>query len=438
MINKLLYLLEEQKIDFSEIRRDEIISLIRNELIIDDLYIDPIRTAEAINGQDEIFYCELAIDFVEDLNEFTELYFIVWEPIFSFLNNSSKTVIITNALTIGTGSDSIDYINGIFELENDNYELALFHFNNIDDYVANYFKGICYFELENFENSIKQYEIFIETLIDFVSVHPIMSKEHGIAIAKWNVYNDLGYAYNRLSEFKTALSYYDKTLELFSIEENYKINRRDNLNNSIDDFTIFANNYLLSLEKNGRYESCKNILRFFLDKEPHNLYYQNKLIKIEDISYKYLVFNNLFKPKKPFNISSFRSTNLLSREKSLEDMIVEQIKYGLKVFNKEFEIYQDNEIYGRQYRIPGSNGILDLFLIDKKTNELYVVELKRNEAGIEVVEQIENYIIALSKQLNKPVRGIICLHKTNDKLRALVNKKQHIDLFTYKFDFTKE
>ena len=119
-------------------------------------------------------------------------------------------------------------------------------------------------------------------------------------------------------------------------------------------------------------------------------------------------------------------------------MIVEQIKYGFKVFGKSLEIYQDKEIFGRQYYIASVNGILDLLLIDKSDNTLYIVELKRNEAGTEVVDQIEKYIVGLSAQLDRKIKGIICLHRPDEDLKRAVRNKLEIELFTYHFDFKLE
>lgn len=178
-----------------------------------------------------------------------------------------------------------------------------------------------------------------------------------------------------------------------------------------------------------------------MDKYPSSVYFQKLKLeffsKQENTKNTDDIIQRLFKPKKPFEISNFQSVKLLSKEKSLEDMIVEQIKYGIKVFGKELEIYQDDFIYGRQYRIPYINGILDLLLIEKTTNQLYLVELKRNVAGIEVVDQIENYISALSRQLDRDIKGIICLHKPNQALIDLVKSKENIDLFTYNFEFNQ-
>ena len=75
--------------------------------------------------------------------------------------------------------------------------------------------------------------------------------------------------------------------------------------------------------------------------------------------------------------------------------------------------------------------------IDKKTDQIYVVELKRNEAGIEVVEQTEKYIFGLSKELKRDIKGIICLHRPKTELIKLVEEKENIELYTYNFDFDK-
>ena len=80
---------------------------------------------------------------------------------------------------------------------------------------------------------------------------------------------------------------------------------------------------------------------------------------------------------------------------------------------------------------------MDLLLIDKSTDQMYIVELKRNEAGIEVVEQTEKYILGLTKELNREVKGIICLHKPKSELIKLVEDKDNIELYTYNFDFDK-
>ena len=73
-----------------------------------------------------------------------------------------------------------------------------------------------YKETENFENSIKQNLLFInelDNLIENEKDFQILIED--FKIFKWNVYNDLGYAYNRISEFENALNFYKKSLTTF-------------------------------------------------------------------------------------------------------------------------------------------------------------------------------------------------------------------------------
>lgn len=441
MYNKFLYLLEELKDDFSANTLNDTISCFQNELSVDDLYKDIERSKVAINGQSNHFYDRLALDFVEDLNNYPLMYFLVWESIIGLFNESTKDYFYNSALELAIQSDATDYINGIIELEKDNPDIALFHFNRIEHLEACYFIGWCYLLIENYENSIKQNLQFLNYLDDILKN---MGKELSnieqhteVLITKWNVLKDLAYSYSILYDFKNAYEIYQKAIQVFPIKSAYNILKQD-----IDEFIIFANNYIITLERLGRYDECLDVLSFLTEVYPDNFSYKDKYKKIlekkESGKQSDFAFNQLFKPKKPFGLDTFLETKLIAKEKSLEDMIVEQIKYGFKVFGRALEIYQDEEIFGRQYRIPEINGILDLLLIDKQTNQLYVVELKRNESGIEVVDQIENYINALTKQLNRNIKGIICLHKPNNKLIEAINDKGHIELYTYKFEFTKE
>lgn len=444
MKNKILFLLEELKENFSDQLFHDTLTCFRKEMSISDLYVDMELSRNVLNGQSERLYNELAFDFVEDLNELTETYFLIWEPLFYFFNSKTKSYFFETALELSHNSDATDYINGIIELENDSPEIALFHFNRIEDYVAKYFIAICYLEMENFENSIKQNEKFLKNLGKFLENKSEIDLENdeGILILKWNVFNDVAYAYNRISEFQNALNNYNKSLELLNLDENYKINHLFKIDENLDAFTVFANNYLLSLEQTRNYSKCIEVVIFLIEKYPNDYYYKAKLEKLKllsaDQTETKFIFDQVFRPKKPLNISSFEATKLISKEKILEDMIVEQIKYGFEVFGKKLEIYQDEEIFGKQYRIPEINGILDLLLIDKQNNQLYVVELKRNETGIEVVSQIENYMFALSKQLDRKLKGIICVHKSNNRLTDLVRTKSDIELFTYNFEFKNE
>ena len=438
---KLFYLLQELKDNFSKELLNETYECFMNET--HNFYNDSVKSKELLNGQSNEFYNKIASDFVNDLEDFPEMFFLSWQSVFEHFSKETMDTFNELSLLIDNNSDATDYLNGISELENGKAEIALFHFNRIDNYVACYFIGLCYKELENYENAILNYTQFLETFEE--SILSISKKEINFTedtdyeITKWNVHNELGFLYNRISEFEKAKLQYSKSLEIVNLEDNYSVNHNIMEYENADNFTIFVNNYLLSLEKTRDYSECINVLNFVISKFSNDIFYKKQKIrfeeKIKNSTFADEIINNLFRTKKPFNISQFQETKLISKEKALEDLIVEQIKYGFKVFNKTLEIYQDNNIFGRQYYIQNVNGILDLLLIDKSDNTLYIVELKRNEAGIEVVEQIEKYITGLSEQLNRKIKGIICLHKSDEKLQNLVNTKSDIELYTYQFEF---
>lgn len=442
MIAKFYYLTEELKENFSTKLLNETVKCFTDELMVKDLLIDDKKSKVSLNGLPIEFYNEIGKEFVLDLEEFPQQYFLFWESILGFFQPKTLTLFLEISKKISNNSDASDYINGIIESDNGKPEIALFYFNRIDDFASCYFIGLCYLELENYENAIRNLVLFLndfeELQIKVLETSKIdFSENSHYIVTIWNVYNNLGYLYNRISDFDNAKLYYEKSLMLVNIEKNYEINFNQKL--EVDDFTIFVNNYLWTLEKTGNYKKCIEILDFVITKCPNDIFYKNQRAKFIEKTEKHAfaneIISNLFKVKKPFNINSFQETKLISKEKILEDMIVEQIKYGFKVFGKQLEIYQDDEIFGRQYYIQSVNGILDLLLIDKTNDILYVVELKRNEAGIEVVEQIENYIKGLTSQLKREVRGIISLHKPDKNLIDLIKVKPNIELYTYEFQF---
>lgn len=447
MKEKAIKLLGELKNSYSKKLLDKTLESLQN---ITNNDFDDILTNEPklFLNQDDRFYDALAFQFAEDLNHYTLIYFDTWETLTELIfDTKTRDYFYNSVLNIDAEGDATNYINSFIHLRNESPEIALFHLNRIDHYIACYFIGLCYLLNENYENAIKNYLFFLDklhenTVQSKASLHlEEFTKTSGLIVTKWSIYNDLGYCYNRVKEFENALTFYNKSLEIFDLSENFKLNSNDSKSGYTDEFAIFVNNYLLALEKNQDYSTCIGVLDFVIEKIPEEYYYQ-KLKKsfeekLKNQSFGDNIIKQLFKPKKAFDIGNFEHTKVISKEKNLEDMIVEQIKYGFKVFDKDLEIYQDAYIFGRQYYISSVNGFLDLLLIDKKTNVIYVVELKRNEAGIEVVAQTEKYIYGLKHELENEIKGIICLHKPNTELIELVKKKDNIELYTYNFEFKK-
>lgn len=442
MSSKLYYLLEELQKKNSPKLLSSVMDFLDNDFEVSDLLLDDEKSRKVLNGQSNYFYKALAASFVDCLEEFPQNYLLHWSTILSYFDVETLSNFYNLSKIVSNNSDATDYVNGLIELDNGNAQIALYHFNRINDFISCYFIAECYSQIENHENAIKNYNLFLSYWEDFRDKILETSKvdfldNNNYVIVKWNVHSDLGYLYNRISEFENAKVHFDKSLELVEMELNYTVNF--NQDNKSDNFTIFINNYLWSLEKLGKYKRCIEILDFVISKYPNNSFYNSQKIKflekLDRHSFADGIISNLLKVKKPFNINSFQETKIISREKILEDMIVEQIKYGFNVFGKKLEIYQDKKIFGRQYYIQSVNGILDLLLIDKTTNILYVVELKRDKAGIEVVQQIENYINGLTLQLKREVKGIISLHNPDRKLIELIKTKPNIELYTYEFQF---
>lgn len=444
MQQKFINLLESLKSNFSQKKLQEVIYYI-NDGISENDFADMSGDVFglAINGQHQAFYKALAREFEEDLNNFPEMYFLLWEIIIGVLNDDSRSIFFEATLESAQQTDAADYVNGIMALEKDQPEMALLYFNRIEYYVASNFLGICYLELENYENSIKQNLQFLKNFDQVVdTVNDFDLKENiGILVLRWNVYNDLAYASAILQEFEQALTFFNKSLEILDLEQAFQIDEKTLYSSQLDPFESFVRNYLIVLGQTGHFEKCMEVLEFMKQKCPKEAYYRETWDKLQALSsvpnIADTVFNRLIKPKKPFNLDGFESVKMLSKERLLEDLIIEQIKRGYHVFHRPLEVYQDDKIYGKQYRIPEINGILDLLLIDKTNDQLYVVELKREKAGIEVVDQVEKYRVALSKQLNRVVKGIICLHQSNPQLTELVKVKDHIELFTYGFEFVR-
>lgn len=447
MEKRFFHLLGKLKKGYSKKLLKEFFDFFENDFYVDVLHPNADNTRDLLNGQDKRFYQELASVFVNNLNDLPLMYFMLWEPIIYFFNADTKYAFYRTCLELSNFSEATDFINGFIEIEeNLSPEIAQYHFNRIEHYVGNYFTGLCYLDLRNYENAIKKNEIFISNLEDLIIAtaedEVNLITEVGLLITRWNVYNDLGYLYSRVKDYSKAKKHYEKSLEIFDLEECFRLKSKKHEFQEIDDFTIFVNNYLLSLEKLGYYSTAIQIVEFVIEKKPNDSYYKNlkKSFETKNVGVQFAdeVIEKLFKTKKPFNIDKFEKTKLISKEKALEDLIVEQIKYGYHVFGKALEIYQDEKIFGRQYYIASVNGFLDLLLIDKSTDTVYVVELKRNAAGIEVVSQLEKYMQGLSMELNRRVKGIVCLHKPDSFLRDLVKTKPDIELYTYHFDFNRE
>ena len=126
-------------------------------------------------------------------------------------------------------------------------------------------------------------------------------------------------------------------------------------------------------------------------------------------------------------------------ESDLESLLEDRIKLGLPVCDLHLRIYESDDLYGRQLTIPGL-GRIDLLCIDQATNDLVVIELKRDCSNDEVVGQICRYMGWVAQYTARPgqrVRGIICLHKAPLQLLYSANMVPNLSVYEYGFSFQK-
>ncbi|WP_339697352.1 endonuclease NucS domain-containing protein [uncultured Marixanthomonas sp.] len=428
---------------FTDKKLSQLISAFEHTYV-EDLLVDIDQARKALEGLPVSFYDHLATNFSDNLNSIPEFWLILDCRLYEVLTPETATYINTKILKEASGTNAEYLYKGVTALDSETPDLALLFFGQIEHYIAAYFIGFSYIQLENYPNAIKSFLEFNKGLKEFIATSkiPEIDKNPSLLFFKWEVAIELGYLYNANKEYDKALQKFDEALCAINLEDTYYILSEKSLENTIENqFEIFLNNFLFTLEKTTAYKKAVTLLESVLEFNPNHTGYIQQLQNFKERLKRHKTANtilrNIIPVKKPFNIQEFTKTQLVAREKNLEDMIVEQIKYGYEVFGKKLEIYQDETIYGRQYYIKAVNGILDLLLIDKATDTLYLVELKRNLAGVEVVTQLESYMEGLATEINKTIRGITCLHQPNPELTALIKQKENIELFTYHFDFKK-
>ena len=133
----------------------------------------------------------------------------------------------------------------------------------------------------------------------------------------------------------------------------------------------------------------------------------------------------------------------IDKEDVLEGLIQDRIERGQTVFGRRLRMFEASDSrhgrYGRQFAIPGV-GRIDLLTVDLDTNELVVVELKRDRPERDIVGQIREYMGWARENLAAPeqkVHGIICVWETTERLRLGVFNDPDLDVFQYELSFVK-
>ncbi len=137
---------------------------------------------------------------------------------------------------------------------------------------------------------------------------------------------------------------------------------------------------------------------------------------------------------------SLRTAHPIRTEETLEALLEEMISQEGRAFGRNVRIFESPDgRYGRQLAIPGI-GRIDLLVQDLDTQELIVIELKRDMSTDEVVGQLCRYLGWVQENIaedGQKVSGIICVRRSSEKLRLAVSAVSGVEIFEYRLSFTK-
>jgi hypothetical protein len=129
------------------------------------------------------------------------------------------------------------------------------------------------------------------------------------------------------------------------------------------------------------------------------------------------------------------SESLFALEAHLEEFIDHnwsKISWGAAL-----EQYRDGEQSGRQF--PAGTWSIDFLAVDRRKNELVVIELKRGQTSDATVGQVLRYMNWVKENVaaeNQNVRGIIVASDIDDALRYAARGLANVSVKTYHVEFT--
>jgi predicted Mrr-cat superfamily restriction endonuclease len=101
-----------------------------------------------------------------------------------------------------------------------------------------------------------------------------------------------------------------------------------------------------------------------------------------------------------------------------------------------WEIYKEKgHLKGREFR-TSDGGRIDILAQKKKGPGWLVIELKRSEAGVETIDQIERYMSWVKRNLGAPVKGLIVCLEDAPGLRQSLKNTNNVDLMLYEVSFS--
>lgn len=340
----------------------------------------------------------------------------------------------------GDAPAAYDFICGLERFMQGSPELALSYFTKIDSELGEYFLGMCYHQLKDYEHAKRLLQALFESLLSLQQDYEEFQTHETYGYLLYDLSHYALGANVILENYKEAERMAQLILQEFSLEQMAALSRNNTTDAAeITDFEVFVNNYTTALIKLCKYKEAKALLEESIRLNPEASLIQRRLQNSADQLERQLFADSILAPilhkEKAYGVKEFLKGKRFPRADKLEALIALQIEAGIPVFGESLAIYEDEYGYGRQYKVPGVTGLIDLVLIDQAAEVLYVVLLKPNSAGIAVYEQIKKYTQELEALTNKTVKGILCIQQPKEALLSKVRADDTISLFSYHLEF---
>lgn len=174
-------------------------------------------------------------------------------------------------------------------------------------------------------------------------------------------------------------------------------------------------------------------LKFIENKQFWGAYLQGGVRQITEEDFR-VIIGEISLVERIVTAKDLESPPEFALETHLEEFIYQN--WGKINWGSKLELYETDEQKGRQF--PAGTWSIDFLAIDKSTNDLVVIELKKGKTSYATVGQIQTYINWVKENVaddGQNVRGIIIAKKIDDRLKYAVKNLEYIELKEYKVDF---
>lgn len=179
-------------------------------------------------------------------------------------------------------------------------------------------------------------------------------------------------------------------------------------------------------------------LTFIENKEYWGTYFQGGIRGLSEKDYNVIVGARTFSElsdKQLSPIADIESLSQFALESHLEEFIHKNWNRIERI--KNLNLYKSEESDGRQY--PAGTWSIDFLAVEKTTDDLVVIELKRNQTSDSTVGQILRYMGWVKENVaeqNQNVKGLIICKQLDDALKYAVKEIPNISVLIYQVSFS--